>query len=193
MLDDWPVHFPGCEPIGHLLRKAFPTRWVRFHSLPESKRYPGDEDEYVSLLGRQNRVLDELVGEGASVILLTTEYSGPHNTVEVSHSGSDLQTIDRDATLWRSVAMHDLDGDFPGPSYWHVLASVWLWRPGVLDSILRLVADDAIRNVMILPPDCQWLVHPYDGGMDVILETSADRDHLKSTHAAWLSSRPDGL
>src|SRR5436309_2623058 len=38
MLADWDRCFPHCEPIGHHLRVAFPERWVRFHSLPESKQ-----------------------------------------------------------------------------------------------------------------------------------------------------------
>jgi hypothetical protein len=44
------------------------------------------------------------------------------------------------------------DGDFAEPNYWHVFASEWVWRPGVLDSILRLVADDVVRDLMVLHP-----------------------------------------
>ena len=76
MLDDWQVRFPDCEAAAHRLRAAFPSRWVRFHSLPRWKRYPEEEGEYAEVLGRQNRILDGLVGSGASVVLLTTEYSG---------------------------------------------------------------------------------------------------------------------
>lgn len=193
MLCDWHVHFPDCEPVTHWLRADFPSRWVRFHNLPGSKRYPEDEDEYATVLGRQNRVLDELVGSEASVILLTTVYSESSGTVELSHNEPELRTIDREAKPWRSVPMHELDGDFPEPSYWHVLASEWAWQPGVLDPILRLVADDVVANVMVLHPDCKWLFHPYDGGMDLILETPAARDLIRSAHADWLSPRSDGL
>lgn len=192
MLDDWSVRFPGCEPVAHRLRATFPDRWVRFHSLPDSKRYPDDQDEYATVLGRQNRILDELVGGEASIMLLTTEYSGPPGTVEISPV-SELRSIDRGAKPWRSVPMHDLDENFVEPIYWHVFASESAWRPGGLDPVLRLVADDVIANVMILPPSCRWLFHPYDGGMDLILETPADRDRLRSSHADWLSPWPSGM
>lgn len=45
MLTDWDSWLPGCEPIGHHLRRAFAERWVRFHSLPGSKRYPESDAE----------------------------------------------------------------------------------------------------------------------------------------------------
>ena len=35
----WRNHYGECPPLGHRLRDAFVDRWVRFHSLPESKRY----------------------------------------------------------------------------------------------------------------------------------------------------------
>lgn len=193
MLDDWPVRFLGCEPVAHLLRAALPDRWVRFHNLPDSKRYPGNQAEYDIVLDRQNQILDELVDGGSSIILLTTEYSGPPGTVEVSAGAPLPRSIDRGAKPWRSVPMHDLDGDFVEPSYWYIFSSELVWWPRVLDPVLRLVADDAIANVMVLPPDCRWLFHPYDGGMDVILETPDARDRLKSAHADWLSPRPDGM
>lgn len=192
MLGEWSVKFPGCEPVAHRMREAFPTRWVRFHSLGGAKRYPDNEEEYATVLGRQNRILDELIGDAASIVVLTTEYSGPPGTLEIA-AGPDLGAIIPDAKPWRSVPMHELDAEFIEPTYWHVSASELTWRPGRLDALLRLVADDIITNVMILPPSCRWLFHPYDGGMDLILETPADRDRLRSSHADWLSPRSDGM
>jgi hypothetical protein len=88
--------------------------------------------------------------------------------------------------------MRDLDG-FNCSSFWHVFASKWEWRPSLFDPIIRLVADVVVGNVMIVAPDCRWLLHPYDGGMDVILESPEARDLLRSSHSDWLSSHPDGL
>ena len=75
ILTNWQQSFPGCEPVAHHLRVAFPDRWVRFHSLPHSKRYPEDEAEYAMVLERHNRVLGELVQNGEIIALLTTDYS----------------------------------------------------------------------------------------------------------------------
>ncbi len=190
MLDNWQHCFPDCEPISHLLRPTFRDRWVRFHSLPESKRYPEDEGEYATVLDRHNRTLGELVGAGRSVVLLTTGYS---ETPEPVRTYRDLESSDPDAKPWRTVPMHELEGDFSDPSYWHVFASVWEWRPGSFDPIIRLIADDAVANVMVVDADCRWLLHPYDGGMDVIAETSAARGRLLAGHGDWLSARADGM
>lgn len=89
--------------------------------------------------------------------------------------------------------MHTVDSGFSVPSYWHVFANERVWHPGVFDPIIRLVADDVLANVMVVSPDCRWLLHPYDGGMDVIAESEVVRNRLKACHAEWLSPRADGL
>lgn len=193
MLEAWSREFPGWDPVAHRLRSAFPSRWVRFHALPESKRYPDDEEEFAIILGRQNRVLGDLLGSGSQVVLLTTCHSGPKGVIEVGLDKEATREFDREARPWRDVAMHDLDEGFIEPTRWHVRASRWSWRPGVFDPLLRLAALGEVANVMIVSPECRWLFHPYDGGMDVILESARARDNLKAKYAGWLSPRPDGL
>ncbi|MFM9372740.1 hypothetical protein [Streptomyces sp. Da 82-17] len=39
----WARHRPLCPPVGHELRGPYRDAWVRFHSLPGSKRYAEDE------------------------------------------------------------------------------------------------------------------------------------------------------
>ncbi|MGW1610935.1 DUF3885 domain-containing protein [Streptomyces sp. NPDC002285] len=56
----WQQQFPKVPPIAHELRAAYSDRWVRFHSLPRSKRYPETEEEYAIVLHRYNTLLDEL-------------------------------------------------------------------------------------------------------------------------------------
>jgi hypothetical protein len=190
MLDNWQERFPGCEPAAHLLRTAFLDRWVRFHSLPESKRYPETESEYETLLHRHNCILGELAGTERNVVLLTTGYS---ETTQAVRSYAELDAIDPTAKPWRTLALHRVSQEFADPNYWHIFASEWAWQSGLFDPLIRLVADDVVANVMIVHPDCRWLLHPYDGGMDVIAETSAARGQLRAAHRDWLSSRTDGL
>ena len=190
MLTDWQTQFPHCEPVGYHLRVAFPDRWVRFHSLPESKRYPESATEYTTVLERHNRILGEIVREGEAVCLLTTGYS---SSTEPIRSYAELLELDPGAVPWRTVAMHHEDGNFTDPNFWHVFVSTWHWSPGTFDPLVRLVADDVLANIMIVAPDCKWLLHPYDGGMDVILESKTERDKLKALYPSWLPFRPDGL
>ena len=37
----WRQRRPSGPPVAHTLRSTYPDCWVRFHSLPESKRHPG--------------------------------------------------------------------------------------------------------------------------------------------------------
>jgi hypothetical protein len=189
MLGNWHFQFPNCEPISHRMRTAFHTRCVRFHSLPCSKRYAEDEAEYRILLNRHNQILGELIDREQRVVLLTTGHS---ETSDVVFPEPELRMLDPNAKLWRSVWMGDQVG-FAEQTYWHVFASERQWRPGLLDSIIRLVADWAVVNIMVVDPECSWLFCPYDGGMDVILESAAARDWLRSSHSDWLSPRADGL
>jgi len=190
MFNDWNRCLPGCEPIAHHLPAKFPERWVRFHSLPGSKRYPENESEYATVLERHNRILGDLAPSGDTLALLTTGYS---ETAEPIRPHPTLVAFDPFAVSWRTIAMHDLDANFGGPIFWHVFVSRWDWTPGLFDPLVRRIADDVIANVMIVPLDCRWLLHPYDGGMDVILESSAARDKLKAGYPDWLSAREDGL
>jgi hypothetical protein len=190
MLPDWDRWYPNCEPVGHHLRVAFPDRWVRLHSLPGSNRYPEDGVEYDEVLARHNLVLGELIRPGGQVVLLTTGYS---ESPVPTRSYADLAILDPGATPWRTVAMHHADEGFTEPCYWHLFASTREWWPGEFDAIVGLVADAVVANVLVVAPDCRWVVHPYDGGMDVITESPEVRGRLRARYRAWLSARPDGL
>ncbi len=189
MLANWDEYFPECEPVAHLLRERFRSRWVRFHSLPESKRYPENEVEMQTVLARHNAVLWELIERESRVVLLTTRYS---ESTENAPRHPEVLTFDATAVPWQVVPMHQIEGD-DVQNFWHVSASLWEWQLGTFDPLVRLVADDKIANVMMVHPECRWMLHPYDGGMDVILESDDARQRLKLFHRAWLSDHPDGL
>jgi hypothetical protein len=142
------------------------------------------------VLDRHNRILGELARVGQPVVLLTTGYS---EISEPTRSYPELVELDPAAVLWRTVAMHRADVAFSDPSYWHIFATKRKWRPGEFDAIVRLVADETLVNVLIVSPDCRWVLHPYDGGMDVIVESREARNRLGSTYRGWLSANPSGL
>jgi hypothetical protein len=142
------------------------------------------------VLERHNRILGELAGEGETVALLTTGYS---TTAEPMRPLPTLVAFDPFAVPWRTVAMHQTEDNFPDPLFWHVFVTRWDWTPGLFDPLVRRIADDVIANVMIVALDCRWLLHPYDGGMDVIVESTSARDRLKARYPEWLSAREDGL
>lgn len=62
LTDLWEGRWPMASPLGYELRVAYAEQWVRFHSLPESKRYAESDDEYAEILRRHRTVLRELHG-----------------------------------------------------------------------------------------------------------------------------------
>lgn len=185
----WCNTYPTCAPVGYWLRNAYRDRWVRFHSLPESKRYPETESEYQIVLHRHSSVLSELASSNEQLVFLSTGYS---ETPEPIRDDLRLEAIDPDAQHWETVAMHELEGE-EYPNYWHMYMSVWPWAFRVFDPVLRLVADNVVANTMIVSMKNQWVYHPYDGGADVVLRDPETRNGLKKQFELWLSKHPEGL
>ena len=173
----WSERWGRTSPIGWTLRTCLPERWIRFHSLPESKRYAQDEAEHLEVLRRHHAVLEAL---GASIETRVL-------TVTIQFESGEMAGVHPDAWHWRTI--HPEDEDQEGS--WRLFVNEG--PLSALSPLLRLVANDECRGVLILPLDLAWIVHPYDEGADVITATSAERDVLAARFASWRSARPDGL
>jgi hypothetical protein len=183
----WDDRWPGCSKLPYELR-GVEDRWVRFHALPGSKRYPDTETEYEIILARHNTVLTELV-TGSALLVVTAGYSDRPEPEEPCRSPETV-AVHPDGTYWTTVCMND----DPGFESWmHLYVSQTAWSVGCLDPLLRHVADDVIANVLVADLRLRWLYHPYDGGMDVLLPSTAERDALRDRHRDWLSAHPTGL
>ncbi|MFD8783306.1 hypothetical protein [Kitasatospora sp. NPDC059599] len=176
----WERRWPGSLPVGHELDERGRDVWVRFHGLPDSKRYPGDEREYAIVLERHNTVLDELFGGAELYVIIPAWTSDP--PAPAARPGT---------THWRTWLQTD-DPDPAFRTYGHAYVEQLPWRRGCLDGLLRQVADEEVAGVIITDTDLRRIHHPYDGGADVFLTTTAERDRLKARHAGWLSRHPNG-
>ncbi|WP_406085216.1 hypothetical protein [Streptomyces virginiae] len=183
----WRQHRPPGPLLPYELKTVYRDRWVRFHSLPESKRYPQDEAEYAVLLDRYNTVLDELF-TGDEVYVVTTGWSEVSDHTDRSPLRRALHP---EGTLWTT-----LDGtDEPDPEFhtrWYYYADRRPWRRGCLDPLLRAVADDRLAGIFVTDPGLTRFHHPYDGGADVVLPTRQERDRMRERHTDWLSAHPQG-
>ncbi|MDB5341285.1 MAG: hypothetical protein JWN70_6904 [Planctomycetaceae bacterium] len=190
MLDEyWTRNFSNALPLAHLLRDEYASRWFRIHSLPDSKRHAEDDNERKIVLERFNTLAAEFASDGTQLELLTTNWS-TSPLPESPHPG--FGQLEFQATAWRSIAMHELDGDSE-PYYSHIFQSSLSWRGSALNPVIRLVADDRLSNVMVLDTSSNWLLHPYDGGLDIICDSSQIRDVLANKYQHWRPSRSDGL
>ena len=177
----WRTRWGG-NPVGYELRGRHADRWVRFHSLPQSKRYAETEGEYAIILDRHHQVLTEL-GSDENLYLIAGYFEDARGGIspDPRHPG---------AIPWLTIEPDDRSY-FEIPLRLYVAAIPHDRR--TLDPLLRGVADDEIGYAIIAPLDLRWLYHPYDGGADCIAPTADERDVLKSRHADWLSAHPAGL
>ncbi|MBM7440515.1 hypothetical protein [Streptomyces sp. HB132] len=86
--------------------------------------------------------------------------------------------------------------DNPDPefrSYCHLFAVRRPWQRGCVDDSLRHIADNKVAGVLITDTRMRRVHHPYDGGADVFLATSEERDRMRDRHADRLFRHPSGL
>jgi len=188
----WTEAWGNCRPIGHELRTRLHDRWVRFHSLPGSKRYAGNEGEQTELLRRHLTVLAELLsrdsaGAERDLLVVTASWSdGPAPAPREPELARVLPAADH----WTSIVTDD---SVPGEETWtHLWVTATRFPGQDLPRLLRLVADHATAGV-IITSDLSWLYHPYDGGADVIAATPGQRDQPRRQYHDWLPAHPAGL
>ncbi|HST81786.1 MAG TPA: hypothetical protein VLL08_08645 [Kineosporiaceae bacterium] len=192
LTERWKQQWPASRPVAHELRGTENGRWVRFHSLPEAKRYAEDEAEYQELLHRHATVISELNALSATnsrdLLIITCAWSpGPKPPLRTA----PVVDASPGAIYWQSLLIDD-DEDW-GQNWMHLFVERTGLGEARLQLLLRIVADDVTEGVIITDPDLTWLYHPYDGGADVIAATPADRDRLRARHSDWLPSHSAGL
>ncbi|HEY2795667.1 MAG TPA: hypothetical protein VGJ28_25115 [Micromonosporaceae bacterium] len=174
LIERWAKMWPDSLPIAHELKELFEDQWVRFHSLPSSKRTPETSDDWATVLSRHNTVLADLALPTDDLLVIMSVVAS-----------SPMPADDED--FWTSVGWHYADPDL---LFAHLYVTTEEWQPGALDDLLRLAVEQQIGGVIIAPLDLGWLYHPYAGGADVI---TPHRDALATRFATWRSSHPSGL
>lgn len=180
-LDDLMGKWKSKWPEDLLLKEGLDKQnIVRFYSLPEGKRYPETEAEYEVMLDRHYAVLSDL-SPGKSIIVITAEWTD-NQAIDLQRQSRPEQ-ISRAPIHWKTL----LEDDNPDSrTYRQLFVAEQPWLPHSLDAIFRAVADDKIDGVIIAPKDLSWLYFPYDGGADVILSSTEERDRLANLHRNWL-------
>lgn len=183
-LEQWLDAWPGCRPIGHELRHCAGERWVRFHSLPESRRYAEGEGDYAIVLQRQLAILGDLTSAVAAPVLAVARSWA-------AAGESSLDSVMAETASWQRWGALPTDPDEPESG----VTGLHLAQMSTADQttmvLLLMVADDETR-VLFFDASLSWLLAPYDGGVDVIAEPEVIA-RLRDEHPDWLSSHPSGL
>jgi len=178
----WQARWPRSEPIGHRLRVAYPDRWVRFHSLPDGKRYADSETERREVADRHQTVLDGLHTTGSLVVIAEDR---DHRDL---HGGWSRHVAGR--WPWRiSTDFPSWDSEDGTPAYFWASS---VDGPTELRALLADAADDE-ADFIVGAADLRWVYAPYEGGADVLLPSSVERDVLARRHEDWLPQGAHGL
>ena len=180
----WTLIFPNTIPISYLFKYDYSDSWFRIHSLPESKRYAEDDNEWKILLTRQNKIITDLFGVRTNVLIVKGDFNlSDEEEVFKDYSFSMLDNID----------LHELDSDDydKGQIYQQSFAET-IWIPNQHDKLLRAIAVD-ITRAFFLSFDKKIIAAPYDGGVDFVLKNSLIRDFYKNKYNQWLSKNESGF
>ncbi|WP_315816997.1 DUF3885 domain-containing protein [Paraflavitalea speifideaquila] len=167
----WDANFPETIPVSHYFRHDYPDRWFRIHSLPQSKRYPGDDQEWNILLNRQNQIITDLIGENENFLLVTGEHTQEGYTE--LHPLTEADSIAQiPFILLEKIDLHQVSPDvYETGAFYHPMFSEQIWIPRKFDSLLRDMAEDNLR-VIFISIEKELMIAPYDGGVDFILKNS---------------------
>jgi hypothetical protein len=169
----WNSLYPETPPINYFFKERFKKRWLRIHSLPQSKRYADTKEEWDILLDRQNTVISDLIGEDA-VIKVVINFIGIDNYLFKSFNFINIGVftdMERE-TVFQSFLFETT------------------WQKNTLNPLLIMIAQEEMR-AFIIGDDC--LIAPYDGGMDLIFKDGCTKGVFKEKYNDWLSAREDGL
>jgi hypothetical protein len=183
----WRGFYPSCYPIGYMMRSAGAEHWIRFHSLPQSKRYADSDDEVRTLLHRQNELAREVLGS-TPCWLVQTCWETPRGSVEVSDEKVAFSAC-REFKLSFSFRFIQEDGEVG----WNAFTRLTSWGDRTFDGLLLAIAGERAAPTMWVSNDTGAVFAPYDGGVDLFLPMAASVESLKSKHADWLSRHSKGL
>lgn len=181
----WSRELGTAAPLGNELRKALPERWVRLYYLPQGERMVTTASQRAEVEHRFSSLLAVLgAPEEEQVVVTTCGWGAPAPAARPTGLAALLP-----ASYWRDVA--DPHPDYQPASVY--ATAVVVASPALTEFLLDWVAVDRTAEVIVAPADFSWLIHPYDGGFDVIARSQAERDDLASRFPGWLSDRADGL
>ncbi len=185
--------FGALPPTSPRIRERS-DEWVRFHSFRNLQRYPHDAADRRQLLRRHDRAIRTL-----------RRQFGGGRLIGLAVGIAPWQGIDADG---RPVTVHHVPDVLPGlrhmfntfdhpydgssGAFGELYATDQLTMRGLRRELLRqtLVFDS---DIAVIDETARWVYAPYDGGADVLLTSSRDRDLLRRQHADWLSPLRSGL
>lgn len=188
----WNLNYPDTVPISHLFKHNYSEKCFRIHILPESKRYAENEEEWETLISRQNEIATDLFGLDTPILIVTGEYNWADNR---SIYVTDEEEIFKPFSFVRldNIELNKIDSEqYDEPEIYRPAFAQTIWKPNYHDKLLREIANDNTRAFFI-SFDKNVILAPYDGGVDFVLKDSSTKENYKNKYRQWLSEREDEL
>lgn len=178
--DFWKERFGSLVPLSHVLRTSLADRWFRAHSLPGSERYPETPADMAIVLSRYRALADEVLeaSEDCWLVCATAISPSVRQGYPASLDRTDLRSLGQlvdDGTTWWLFGRN---------SSWEF--DRWL-------HLMREVAEGAEGTLLVVSQESGEVFAPYDGGCDLIVNSSERASELWERYRAWRSAEPSGL
>ena len=166
--------------MGEFLRVRYAERWLRVHNLPGGKRLATRDSEQQELIHRNNAVASTVLTDGSDCIAIATQWEPIALTKAWERAPKTPKwSLDED------------DAELVGMASFRSCAL--RWQPGQFDDAIAAVACGELGRLAVFSLARPVLYCPYDGGIDLVVETEARAAELREQFAAWRANLVDGL
>ncbi|HVV50854.1 MAG TPA: hypothetical protein VHO06_14405 [Polyangia bacterium] len=166
-LDSWRRCCGDIAPVGFLLRRDRPERWLRVHYFEDERRAPTSPGELSRAVEIVLALVERIVDSFDSLLILVLAHDLPART---SATGLGLTQISNVPDGWIKL----LD-EYADTSALSVHAGLLAQRDRDMGQLVEAVAKRKIEGATVLnPASCEALCL-YDGGVDVFVADSSRR------------------
>jgi hypothetical protein len=179
----WKHNFKKCPPINYLFKVYYTDRWLRIHSLPDSKRYADTAAEWDVLFGTQNTILEDIFEDDNSVCLFTGVYSSAEITFAENNFSNNEFLKAFDFKALEKIDLYAISKDYceKNTFFTPYFVSI-LFKKNNYNELLKAIANDGIR-AFFLSSKTNTIIAPYDGGVDIIYKDTQTRDFYKNKYS----------
>ncbi|MDP9416788.1 MAG: hypothetical protein M3P48_02925 [Actinomycetota bacterium] len=175
------LHLAHLDPRYYNLRAD--DRWVRFHSLPQSRRYPdqgaGAAVDWAELLHRHTTLIRELADLAPAKYLYRPVWDDDDLASECNGRWHAFALAWHD---WALVRDPDEEDDTPPLK---LVVAVVDWPATWSEAWLRATADEELAGGVLVAEDASWLAAPYAGGIDLVAPSPSVREGLIRRYRPW--------
>lgn len=139
LLEAWSAAFGEALPAGYLCRAVLRDRWMRIHSLPESKRYPETKAERDEILRRHNAAACCALGDEADCMLFIVQFGDSRDWADYRVSRSRYTREFLLLSRLDPEYVQTYEGGQDGPIQF--FGTRQRWRAGAFDKLILMCAE----------------------------------------------------